>query len=153
VPIAAIALYAGARLSKQWAFFVPLAILALSDLYLDHGSTKAFSSMTRLTGYGTFAAIVLLGRLPKADAGLLVRGGLSVAGSTIFFLTSNFAVWASGCCGDYDYTVAGLETCYAAAIPFYRNALAADLIGTAALFGVEPILARIAARRQAEHTE
>ncbi len=35
VPLGALCVYAAARLSRVWAFAVPVAILALSDLIID----------------------------------------------------------------------------------------------------------------------
>jgi hypothetical protein len=62
-----------------------------------------------------------------------------VLGPTSFFLVSNYAVWASG--GMYPRTLAGLETCYAAAIPFYRNDLLSTALVAGLAFGV-PVLVR-----------
>ena len=58
----------------------------------------------------------------------------------LFFLTSNFAEWL----GDplYPKTAAGLALCFAAAIPFFWNTLAADLLGTATLFGLDALSRR-----------
>jgi hypothetical protein len=62
-----------------------------------------------------------------------------VLGPTSFFLVSNYAVWASG--GMYPRTLARLETCYAAAIPFYRNDLLSTALVAGLAFGV-PVLVR-----------
>jgi hypothetical protein len=84
---------------------------------------------------------------------ILLRSKTSVArvaasailGPTSFWIMSNFAVWAvsagpaSGSL--YPKTLAGLIACYAAAIPFYRNDLAATTLVLAAAFGV-PVLVR-----------
>lgn len=145
VPLAAVALYAAARLPKRWAFVVPLAAMLLSDLALDLNSGWTTPLATRATIYGTFALIVALGRLPGREAGPIVRGALAVGGSTLFFLTTNLAVWATGEIG-YPRTGAGLITCYVAALPFYGNALVADLAGTAALFGLDALARRVGDR-------
>ena len=46
-------------------------------------------------------------------------------------------------------TFSGLATTYVVAIPFFGNAVAADLIGVGALFGLDSVVSRaIAARRE-----
>ena len=41
-------------------------------------------------------------------------------------------------------TVQGLVACYVAAIPFFGSTIAADLLGTAVLFGLGPVFERAA---------
>ena len=150
VAMGALALFAGARLPRRWAWIVPLLAMALSDLVLDRGSLVAFGTVTRWTSYATFALIVGLGRFGRA-ARPVALGALAVGGSTLFYLTTNFAVWATGTM--YPHTTGGLLACYVAAWPFYRNAMAADLAGTVALFGLDALARRgldaWAARRRA----
>jgi hypothetical protein len=45
--------------------------------------------------------------------------------ATVFFVVTNFAVWAFQ--SDYDKSLAGLAECYWAAVPFYRWMLAGDV--------------------------
>jgi vitamin B12 transporter len=139
-PLGALALYSGSRLPRRWAWVVPLSAMALSDLLLDFGTGRAPISMMRATIYGTFAAIVLLGRLARQGPRPASLIALSVGSSTLFFLSSNLAEWA----GDsrYPKTPAGLILCYVAAIPFFWNTLAADLAGTALLFGCDALSRR-----------
>ena len=146
VAMGALALYAGARLPRRWAIAVPLAAMALSDFALDSGTGRAAFSGMRLTIYATFAVIILAGPLARARAGALLLAGLSVGASATFFVTSNFAVWL----GDsiYPKTGAGLALCFAAAIPFFWNTLAADLLGTTALFGLDALSRRQRALRR-----
>ena len=53
--------------------------------------------------------------------------------SSLFFLMSNFGVWTTGLM--YPLTVQGLIACYTAALPFFLNTLAGDLLYSSALFG------------------
>ncbi len=140
VAIGALALYAGARLPRRWAIAVPLTAMALSDFALDSGTGRAALSGIRVTIYATFAVIILAGRIAREKSGPIRLAGLSIGASMLFFLTSNFAVWL----GDsiYPKTGAGLALCYAAAIPFFWNTLAADLLGTAVLFGLDALSCR-----------
>jgi hypothetical protein len=56
-----------------------------------------------------------------------------VACSLVFFVASNFAVWAFS--GMYSLDLAGLSQCFIAALPFLQNTVAGDLFWTAVLFG------------------
>lgn len=146
VPMGAICLFAAARLPRFWAPAVPLAAMLLSDVVLGARIGEAPGlSVVLATSYATYAAIALLGGFLRRDAGPATRAGSSLGASTLFYLTTNFAVWASLACGDrYPLTLAGLAECYAEALPFFGNGLLADLIGTAALFGVvDPVLRRL----------
>ncbi len=57
----------------------------------------------------------------------------ALAGPTVFFIISNFAVWLGGHL--YAPTAAGLTACYLAALPFYGNSLAAGVLFSGVLFG------------------
>lgn len=145
VPAGAVALYAGAKLPRRWAWLVPVAAMFLSDLWLGYGSHYPMFGLTRWTVYGTLAATTMLGwvaRSPKVRAWELP--GFSIAVSLLFFVTTNFSVWAEGQL--YPLTWSGLTTCYIKAIPFFGNSLAADLLGTCVLFGLGAVVERSAAR-------
>jgi hypothetical protein len=144
VAMGALALYAGARLPRRWALLVPLGAMLLSDLVLDYGSDRNFLSPVRITSYATFAVIALMGRLPRFAAGPLVRVVMSLGASLLFFVTSNLAVWSWG--ELYPRTGAGLSLCFSAAIPFFGNTIAADLAGTALLFGCDALVRRALGR-------
>jgi vitamin B12 transporter len=137
VPIGAIALFSGARLARRWAVPVPLAAMALSDFFLDFGTGRRLLGLGRLTVYATFAAIVFLGAKAAGRARAARIAALSVASSLLFFATSNLAVWLAG--SQYPRTAAGLGVCFAMAVPFLWNTLAADLTGCALLFGLESL--------------
>ncbi len=49
-------------------------------------------------------------------------------GATLFFLITNFAVWALGSGATYPHNLGGLSECYTMAVPFYRNSLFAMAI-------------------------
>jgi hypothetical protein len=89
----------------------------------------------------------LLGGVLSRNASVprLARAALGM--SVSFFVVSNFAVWTAWR-NMYPATLSGLMTCYAAALPFFRNQIAADLLFTAVFFGVG---AAIAHRKEADH--
>jgi vitamin B12 transporter len=141
VALGAVALFSGARLPRRLAGIVPLAALALSDVVIDWGTGRSVVTPVRVAVYGAFAAIVLLGRLAARTARPLRLAGLSICGSVIFFLVSNFGNWVEF--DTYPRTAAGLALCYALAIPWFWNTLVADLAGTAVLFGVDSLTRRV----------
>lgn len=125
-PIAAIALFGGASFeSKRAAFLVPLAGLFLSDLVLG------FHVITPVV-YGSFALIVCIGFWVRRRRSVGRIAGAAVVGAVLFFILSNFGVWAI--CHLYPKTPDGLAECYVAAIPFFSNSLLSNLLYSALLF-------------------
>jgi hypothetical protein len=135
-PIAAMGLFGGAYLTNRAAgFAAPLAALFLSDLILG-----LYAHMEVV--YVAFALVVCLGWLLRRNRTPLRIAAAAVAGSVIFFLTTNFGVWAYASL--YPHTLAGLSACYIAALPFFQNTLAGDLAFTALLFGGFALAERLA---------
>lgn len=125
--ISAVALFGGAYLSdKRLAFLVPLSALFLSDLLIG-----LYSHMEVV--YGSFALVVCIGLLLRRRRTPMRIAGAALASSILFFVITNFGVWAFGSL--YPKTAAGLAACYAAAIPFFQNTLVGDALYTAVLFG------------------
>lgn len=145
VPLAAITLYAGARLSRPVAIAVPLLILAVSDLYISWVTGYQFYS-SQLVGYGFFAALAIAAGFVPKKAGPITRVGMSALGSTAFFLVSNFAVWVEGSGLGFPRTLPGLIAVYEAGFLFYVYQLLTDLIGTGVLFGLEGFVGRVWSR-------
>ncbi len=126
-PIAAIALFGGAHLGKRWlAFFIPLFALFISDLLIGfHGFM--------IPVYISFALVVLLGQLMKNNIKAHTVLGASIASSTLFFIITNFAVWAGS--PYYSQTFAGLIQSYTMAVPFFHTSLLGDLFYSVLFFG------------------
>lgn len=126
-PIAAMALFGGARFAdRRAAFLVPLAAMFISDLLIGlHGLMPVV--------YGSFALIVCMGLWLRRREGVHTVAGTALAGSILFFVATNFGVWALS--SSYPKTAQGLVACYAAAIPFFGNTILGDLFYAAALFG------------------
>jgi vitamin B12 transporter len=142
VPLGAIALFSGARLSRPRAAAVPILVLVLSDVFLGWDAPHV---AVRAAVYGTVVAIALAGARLKRRRGPLRVGGFAAAGSAAFYLTTNFAIWAAE--SYYPKTLEGLARCYAAGFPVFLRGLAADLAGAAVLFGIGAVRARASARR------
>jgi hypothetical protein len=112
---------------------------------LDFGTARPLFELSRWTVYATLAATTLLGPLANRPRfGRWLLPFLALGSSTVFFLTTNLATWAQGQL--YPLTLAGLTTCYALALPFFGRTILADLLGTALLFSLGPVLERQAAR-------
>jgi hypothetical protein len=129
-PIMAVALFAGATLPSRIAYVVPLAALVVSDLLLGYPL-----DWMALVVYGCLLASVGIGQWLTTRRTWSRTGLAAVAGSLVFYLVTNFAVWVEPH-GLYTHTVDGLLQCYFMAIPFFRNSLAGDLFWTALLFGL-----------------
>jgi hypothetical protein len=133
-PVAAVALFGGAYFSdRRLAFLVPLSALFLSDLILG------FYHHMEIV-YGTFMLIVCIGLWLQKNRSPLSIAGAALASSALFFLLTNFGVWAFDSL--YPKTLSGLIACYVAAIPFFRNTLQGDLLYTFILFGGFALLER-----------
>jgi hypothetical protein len=137
--VGAVCLFGGAYFKRKWlAFVVPLAALAISDVFLQTFVYPEFSSPGYFQ-YVCFAAIVPLGMLLEGRTRLLPVAGAAFGAAALFFLLSNFGVWllgdGSGAAHMYPLTLAGLIACYVEAIPFALNDLCGTLLFTGVLFG------------------
>ena len=127
-PVAAIALFAGATLaSRALAFIIPLAAMMLADIIIGFHSTMLFV-------YVGMVITVALGMGLRGKTSALRVAGASLAASVIFFAVTNLGVWLME--GIYPHTLAGLGTCFIAAIPFFAHSLLGDLFFVGLLFGV-----------------
>ena len=133
-PIAAMALAGGVYLDKRFALIIPLIALVLSDLVIGVYPILIFV-------YGSFLLIGLIGLWLKSRKKVLPVLGAALFSSVLFFIITNFGVWAMGP-ETYPRTWNGLVECYVAAIPFFRNTVFGDLLYTAVLFGVFEFAAR-----------
>ena len=93
-----------------------------------------FSWFANLEVYFAFLLIVLMGSsiLKKITAPRV--GIAAVSSSLVFFVVTNFYVWLNTVI--YPKTMAGLVSCYVAAIPFYWNTLTSDILHAGVLFGL-----------------
>lgn len=126
-PLTAIALFGGVYFTNKYlAWGLPLAALLLSDMFLG------FHSMMPVV-YGCFAIMVLIGFSLRNHLSTLPILGCTLFGSLLFFIATNFAVWAFT--DLYPKTISGLMACYTLAIPFFQYSLLGDLCYTTVLFG------------------
>lgn len=129
-PIAAIALFSGFYTRKYWSFFIPIAILFLSDiLFLGTYKIEIMFSV-----YFSLGAVSAIGILISRKKSLLNIFFGAFLGALLFFLVTNFSVWYFG--NWYEHNLAGLARCFFLAIPFFKNSLMGDIFFTSIFFGI-----------------
>ncbi len=132
-PIAAIALFSGAYLDKRIVPWVPLAIMALTDMIIGFHSVVPY----------TWGAFILVGYIgmwlgQKRTVGRVFSA--AVLSSLLFFVISNFGVaimW-------YPHTIEGFISCYVKAIPFFRTEFLGNIVFVAILFGSYELARKLA---------
>lgn len=139
-PIAALALFGGVYFSKKYALIIPIAAMLIADIFIGFYNPYIMASV-----YGSFILIGLIGLWLKNHKTLPNVVGASLSGSIIFFLITNFAVWAVPK-SFYPHTLQGLLNCYVMALPFFRNTIAGDLFYVGSFFGIME-LSILAARK------
>jgi hypothetical protein len=134
-------LYFGARRPLRQAAWAILPLMA-TDYYLTVFAYRmAFHAQEYAITWLWYLAALVLGSLllRQRTTPLRVVSG-AVLASTSFFAVSNYAVWAGS--GMYPHTLGGLTTCYAAALPFYRNDVISTLVVSGLAFGIEALVRR-----------
>ena len=145
-PMAAIGLFGAAHFAKKWqAFFIPLIGVWISDLVINN-YVYSISSSNFVWFYSGFYwqyisyILIIFAGLFIFNRGISLTkmfGGM-ISSSGIFFLVSNFGVWAGGTM--YPKNFGGLITCYAAGVPFIHNTIISDVLFTTVLFGTYYLL-------------
>ena len=132
-PVIAIALFSGFIIKqKDLSFMLPLLALFISDIVIHVLYTQNLFPYAGFYGgqwkhYLILLVATLIGWMLKGRSNTSLVAG-SVIAPTVFFLFSNFAVWLGTTEAVYSKDFSGLMTCYAAGLPFYKNALIATLI-------------------------
>ncbi len=155
-PQIAIALFSGSLFvkNKHYAFLMPLVSMFLSDvlyqvLYINNLSSIEGFYEGQWQNYLLIAAMSIFGfGLQTNQVSKFV--GNFIAAPTVFFLVSNFMVWASF--GGYKrpMNASGLMQTMADGLPFYGYSVAGTMVFGAVLFGgfklVQPKLKAIKVR-------
>lgn len=140
--VAAVALFAGWLIrSRVLAAAVPLAAMLVSDAFIG-----GYQPGVMVVVYAALVAPIFFRRLmgDGSNRARMFGGAIlgSLAASTLFFLTTNLAVWAFS--SYYTRDGAGLAECFAAALPFFRYTAGGDLAFTTALFGGYALITAVA---------
>lgn len=132
-PVAAMALFGGAYLNdRRLAILLPLLTMLISDMFIGFHNTMIY---------------VYVGMIATSLIGISIKNNIkvqsvlvgSIASSVIFFIISNFGVWASG---GFFSGITGLTETYVLGIPFFRNSLLGDLFYSGVLFGAFELATR-----------
>lgn len=144
-PVVAIAVFAAyAFRGGPLAWIVPLAVMAISNAIIGGYEWGVMAGV-----YAALLLAVAIGRFAfREGASLFSVGAASLASALVFFLVTNFAVWAFGAHGTaYAMTPAGLIACYTAALPFFKYLLAGTAFWAGVLFGGHALAGRFLPRR------
>jgi len=110
-------------LGWRGAIVVPLISMVVSDLIIGNSSIYIYTwSSFALIGA---CALVLRKLNKKPGWQILSSAGFAIVSSFLFFVVTNFGVWAQGW---YPGTLNGLIQSYTMAIPFYKTMLVGNLV-------------------------
>ena len=124
--VGALAIFSGAQFTdKRLALAMPLAAMAISDLFIGNG----FDAVV----YSGFIAMVVCGMLISKRQNISKFFLGNITGAVIFFLITNFALFYP--VSMYPHNLAGIIASYVAGLPFLNNMLAGNLIYGTVLFG------------------
>ena len=127
-PIMAIALFGALYLPKKYALIIPMLAMLTSDFFIGF-----YSWQIMLSVYTSFLLMIGIGLIIKNNKNFFTVLGSTLLASIIFFLLTNFTVWAFGTL--YTHNLAGLAQSYYLAIPFFRNSLLGNLFYVGILVG------------------
>lgn len=116
-PVISLALVCPLLMSSRRDALIALALgMALSDCLLGFYSSMPFV-------YGSLLLIALLGHALKEKLSFFTLSLTGFSACLTFFLITNFGCWLT--MPIYPKTLAGLVTCFSAALPFFQNTLLA----------------------------
>ncbi len=143
-PVGAIALFGGAILPRKLGWWLPLAVMVVSDYFIGfyHGIVFTWIAFLLVGFYG----MTLRGRSNRFRVPFGALGS-----AVIFFVVSNLGVWLLG--RIYPHTWAGLIECYQMALPFFRNTFVGDFMYGWLLFGGYALALRLAQRQTTNAAE
>jgi hypothetical protein len=128
-PVSALALFAAATLPRRFSWIIPIAIMIVSDSVIGGYHWQVMVSV-----YASFLGSLALGTWIRQRLGVQRILTATLAGSLLFFVVTNAAVWAFD--GMYPHTWSGIAATFTAALPFFRNTVLGDLGYSALFFGL-----------------
>jgi hypothetical protein len=140
-PQFAIAIFAGSVIKdKKWAFALPVFSMLLSDLvmqvlYWNNASLMPGFYSGQFLNYVLIASLTVIGFFINGRNKVEIGAGI-LAAPTVYFLLSNFIVWAGNGGWQRSKTFAGLMQSYADGLPFYKMDLLGTLVWGIVLFGI-----------------
>jgi len=146
-PQFAMAIFAGSVIKqRRWAFALPVFSMLISDIvmqlmhYYNPGLMPGFYS-GQLINYVLIASTTVIGFFISNKKPMEIGAGI-LAAPTVFFLLSNFIVWAGNGGWHRAKTATGLMQSYADGLPFYKMHLLGTLVWGVMLFGTYLLFTR-----------
>jgi len=124
--VGAVALFSGVYLTKKHALWLPLFVMAVSDIFIGFHNLIFFT-------WGSFVLIGVVGLWLRSRKNIQNVVFATLTGSLLFFFITNSAVWVFT--PMYGKNIQGLLECFVMALPFFRNTLAGDIFFVGVLFG------------------
>lgn len=140
VPIGALALISGLYIRSRWGIVVPLLVMVASDLIVGWHNLVLFT-------WGSYLLMGMIGWWVRQHKSVWRVAGGTLLGSVLFFVITNFAVWAFTPL--YAKTAAGLVHCFYMALPFFRNTVLGDFFYVGIFVGLyEAVYFLVTSRQQ-----
>jgi hypothetical protein len=130
-PVTGSLLFFGARGPRR-QLWIPFALLVASDVVLTKWVYSYPFTWDHYVTFAWYAAVLWLGTRLGTKTKWLPVIGAALASSVSFFLITNLTAWAW--LDMYPKNLSGVMMSYAAGLPFFRHALAGDLLFTTAMF-------------------
>ena len=127
------ALFAGHYVKKRWAVILPLGGMLASDYFLGFYEWQVMTSV-----YASIALAFVIGWYLQKRLKWWSLVFASLTSSIVFFVITNFAVWAFT--NWYPHTWQGLANDFTLALPFFRNSLLGDLMYSGLFFGAYELI-------------
>lgn len=134
-PVGGLSIWGGTRLNRVQALALVFGAMLISDFFIGFHATIP-------QVYIGMAIVTLLASLVKRVNPVNVVG-VTLLGSVIFFLITNFNYFPWQTLHMYPQTWAGQMAAYTAALPFLRNSLIGDVGYMAVFYGIEWIAHRL----------
>lgn len=119
-PIGAVAILSAYYLKSKYSWVLALGAMLTADLFLGF-----YQWQVMLAVYGSYLAMWGLGRYAKTQETRWALAPMTLLGSSLHFILTNFAVWAFT--GLYAKTMTGLLMAYTMAVPFFKWTVAGDV--------------------------
>src|SRR3989344_4531539 len=88
-PMGALAITSGLYARKKWELLLPIGAMFVTDYFIGFYDVKVMAVV-----YGSFLLSTFIGVLVARNKNFSTVVGGTFAGSVLFYLTTNFAVWA-----------------------------------------------------------
>ena len=136
-PLLPLSLFGAAYFASRYvAFLIPLGIYLAGDIgvWIVTGKLDWALYAGQPVLYLSVLLVTACGLLLRSQRSFSRIAGVGLGSAIIFFVVSNFGVWASGGGQRYALTFEGLVDCYIQAIPFFRNTLISMVVFLPLLF-------------------